>query len=234
MIKILVCEDDSNDIQNLIKCIDTFFTEKEIKYDVDLCENLDDLPKIIKNYDLMFLDIELGENNGINIGLKLRQYEFDCIIIITTLYAKYAIEGYKVKADRYFLKPIQQTEFNMELESLISHYLQKFQGFYDNTIKSGKIYFNDILYIDFYNRKTRIHFLNGSVVETHYSLKYWIEYFNEYSFAQSHKSFVVNLENISGFTKQDIILLNDELIPLSRNYKKTFNEKYDNNLHDTV
>ena len=78
----------------------------------------------IKKSDLLFLDMEINEENGIDIGLELQELKHDCRIIITTSYSKYAIDGYKIHADRYFIKPINQLEFNLEMEAIIKKYIK--------------------------------------------------------------------------------------------------------------
>lgn len=71
-----------------------------------------------------FLDIQLNHENGIDIGLKLKHIYHDCRIIIISNYMKYALEGYKIHADRYFLKPITQELFNIEMENIIKNHFK--------------------------------------------------------------------------------------------------------------
>lgn len=81
---------------------------------------------------------------------------------------------------------------------------------------------------NFLNRATVLHFLNGVQIKTSYPLKYWIEKLTEYGFAQPYKCYVVNLKYISGISKdeRDLFLSNNEKIPLSKFYKKTFIDDY--------
>jgi DNA-binding LytR/AlgR family response regulator len=231
---ILIYDDDLVDIKNLKDCLENFSDKMNIRFNITVCADTNQLFDIVNQYDLLFLDIELNDENGINIGLKLREMHILCRIIIITNFSKYAIDGYKIEADRYFLKPINQTEFDIEMASIINRYYKSHLGFIDSKIKEGKIYLKDILYIEFINRKTDIHFINGSVINTSYSLKEWKEKLNYSFFSQPYKSFIVNLDYISGFKKNDIILINNELIPISRHYKNEFKNQYESNLHDTL
>ena len=141
-----------------------------------------------------------------------------------------SIDGYKINADRYFIKPIDQNEFNIEMETIVNQYLKQYMGFYDNKISYTKIFFKDILYIEFFNRKTMIHYLNGTIKETPYTLKHWIELLNTNSFAQIHKALIVNLDYIDDLKSKEVKLINKESLPLSRHYKKIFMDKYISNL----
>lgn len=184
----------------------------------------------INHFDLVFLDIELSNENGITIGKEIRKINSDIRIIIYSSYSKYLIEGYKIQADRYFLKPISQEDFNIEFENVIYRYLKEYEGFYDKKICERKIYFKEILYIEFIDRKTQIHLLNSKKIITPYPLKYWEEKCIQQSFSKPHKSFLINLRHISGFSNHNIILINTESLPLSKHFKKSFNEAYVNYL----
>lgn len=230
--KILIFDDNKQDIQNLKICIQALFNELALSFHILECQNKDEVIMNIKNADLLFLDIELKNENGINIGYEIQSIPNDCRIILTTNYAKYAIEGYKIHADRYFIKPISQQEFNIEMTAIIKKYLKKYLGFYNPKISKNKIYYREIMYIEFFDRKTIIHLVNGTNISTSYPLKYWFEQLHEHGFHYPHKSFLVNLEYISAFKTHDIILINEELIPLSRHFKNEFESIYNNYLHE--
>ncbi|WP_300082051.1 LytTR family DNA-binding domain-containing protein [uncultured Thomasclavelia sp.] len=223
---ILIYDDNKEDCKNLINCIDSYFKTKAIKYNVKVCLNTKEVYDNIKEYDILFLDIQLKDDNGIDIGLKLQQIYHECRIIITSNYAKYAIEGYKIHADRYFLKPIQQELFNIEMENIINNYFKKSLGIIDETISPKKIYFHNILYIERLNRKTIIHMIDKTKIFTNNALKYWYELTHDYGFIYTHRAFIVNLEHISAINKNEITLTTDDIIPLSRNYKNSFEIEY--------
>lgn len=232
--KILIYDDTKEDIMSLCRCLESFFKSRGYDYKIDICENTDFLLNNLSNYDLIFLDVEINDENGINIGLKIRELNKDIKIIIISNYQKYLIDGYKVHADRYFVKPLSQREFDIDFENIVINYFQNYEGFYDINLQVNKIYYKDILYIDFFDRKTRVHFSNSKIIITSYPLKYWEEFIKDKSFSKPHKSFIINLQHISGFTKNDVILINEELIPLSRHYKKEFDLDYMNYLHKGI
>ena len=234
MINILIYDDNQMDIEQLLQCIDTFFIKVNLQYQTHICKNKKDLIQNITKADLLFLDMEINNENGIDIGLELENIKHDCRIIITTNYSKYAIDGYKIHADRYFIKPINQLEFNIEMNAVIKKYIKKSLGFYDEKISPYKIFVKDILYIEFLNRKSNVHTIDGNIITTNCTLKYWYDRLNTYGFAYSYKAYLINFEYISSFNKNEIILINDEAIPLSRHYKKEFENKYYYFLHEIL
>ena len=72
MINILIYDDNQKDIGQLLQCIEKFFIEVNLQYQVHICKNKPDLLQNIKKSDLLFLDMEINEENGIDIGLELQ------------------------------------------------------------------------------------------------------------------------------------------------------------------
>lgn len=232
--KILIYEDNQEDLKNLLKCIETFFSITEVPYATKICTDSTYILTNHFNFDLLFLDIEVFGESGIDLGYKIRKQNPDIRIVFVTNYSKYLTDGYKAQANRYFVKPIQQEEFNIELSNVISDYLDEYDGFYDESLSFKKIYFKNILYIEYINRKTKIHFISGEEIITGYSLKYWYEKMESKDFAQSYKSLIVNLKHISGFTKNEVILDNEEHLPISRLSRQEFEKKYVEALHKRI
>lgn len=84
MIKILICEDIERDKLHLHQLLDSFLQSNNILYKIDYLENFDVGSNLFLEYDLIFLDIELGDYNGIEIASKIRTYNRSSIIIITS------------------------------------------------------------------------------------------------------------------------------------------------------
>lgn len=232
--KILIFENNESDIKRLKTCISNFFNKYQLEYSVDSSSNKEYLFSSINEYDLLFLDISIGDENGINLGLELRDRNVECKIIILSNHPDYVFEGYKIKAERYFIKPIKQIEFDIEMETIIKNYLKNNMGIMDKKLCYKKIYFKDILYIDYYDRKTRIHLLNGKIINTTYTVKYWLDILKNQPFGQSHKAFLVNFNYISEIKTNEIKLINDETVSLSRHHKKSFEQDFLCCMHDLI
>ena len=107
---------------------------------------------------------------------------------------------------------IDEKVFNIEMQSVLSTSFKQQYGFFDKKISQYKIHYKDMLYIEFLNRHTIIHFVNNIEKKTTYPLKYWIEELSNKGFGQPYKSFLVNLDYVSGFSSdgKDIIMNNGE------------------------
>ena len=223
---ILIYEDNIMDAEHLIHLINDLLDKEQIKYNIDTCPSSEFLFKNINKYDFLFLDIELHDENGIEMGKKLKTSAHNCRIIITSNFKKYLIDGYKINADRYFLKPITVDEFNVEMENELTQYNNRYKGFIDERISKNKIFFIDILYVETFDRKTKMHLVNGKTIETKLLLKEWEELLDDDMFEKPHKSYIVNLNYISSISEKELYLTSNQPIPLSRNEKKQFKERY--------
>lgn len=126
LLRIAVCDDEA--IHRLIirDKLDAYAISNDIDYELDEFTNSKELMKMENIYDILFLDVQLEDGmNGIEVGKRLLQKGIDATIIITTSFEQYASEGYHLKAHRYLIKPIQQSNFNEAIVScmLFHHFL---------------------------------------------------------------------------------------------------------------
>ena len=224
--KILIYDDSLEDGKHLTELLTRFAKDNSMQFSITKCTSSAFLFNHINEYDLLFLDVELINENGIEIGKKLNTIQHDCKILITSAYKKYLIEGYKIHAERYFLKPISAIELNEEIKEVIQNIETQRAGFIDFTISKEKILYKDILYIDTFERKTRIHFINGKYLDSGHTMKEWNSILDSRFFFMIHKSVIINLNYVLNYTKSDVILNPNITLPLSRNYRKAFEEKY--------
>lgn len=221
---IAIMEDDLTDLKLLLSFIDHFFSIHNESFSAKVYNDPDELLKNINHIDLVFLDIENSKKvNGIEIGVKAREKNKDLLIVFISNYSQYLIDGYKAQANRYFIKPMKQCEFNVELAALLKNHLISNAGFMDEKLSYQKIFYKDIVYIEFVCRKTYLHLSTTSkILHAPYPLRYWKEKVPEDVFSQPYKSLLVNLKYVSDFSKNEVILSTNESLPLSRHYKSAF------------
>jgi two-component system, LytTR family, response regulator len=197
-----------------------------------ICENpLELLPLIDRQAaDLIFLDIQMPKMNGIDF-LKILQKP--PMVVITTAYPSYALEGFQLNVLDYLLKPITfERFFKAAAKAKDYHRLltKTISGDQPNTepqedyffIKCGskyeKILFEDILYVEGMQNYVNIYTSKGKFV-TMLSLKNLEENLDQRSFIRVHKSFIVAINKIDGIEGNEIFLQTSR-IPISRNYRE--------------
>jgi two-component system, LytTR family, response regulator len=178
--------------------------------------------------DLMFLDIQMPGLTGLEFTRSLPSGPK---VIFTTAFEQYALEGYRVDALDYLLKPISYPEF---LNSV-----NKAKRWFDHTekavtvetrnsifVKSDyklvQIEFNSILYIEGLKDYVKIHLEgNDKPILSLMSMKSFEENLPEARFMRVHRSFIVNLDKINTIERNRIVF-GKEYIPISENYKDNF------------
>jgi two-component system, LytTR family, response regulator LytT len=187
--------------------------------------------------DLILVDIQMPDLTGIEFT---RMLESGPKIIFTTAYAQYAIEGFKLNATDYLLKPFSYEEFLkaaqkaykiVELENNVANTVEANNQFLflKSEYKIRRINFNDILYIeglkDYIKVFTRT---DPKPIMSLNSLKALEQKLPEEKFMRVHRSFIVNLEQIDTIDRSRIVF-GKEYIPVSDQYKDKFQAYLDKN-----
>ncbi len=174
-------------------------------------------------FDLVLMDIELNsDKNGLEISYEMRKKDEDVILVFMTNLAQYAIEGYKVNAFDYIIKPILEFDFINRIENAIKHIKSKKRTKILLSISGKKIVLElkNIYYIEVLNHNLFYH-TNVGVLETRGSLKALAEELKNDGFSLCNTCYLVNLryvENISGFT----VKVKGEELLISHPKKKSF------------
>lgn len=185
--------------------------------------------------DLIFLDIQMPELNGIELGKVLPN---QTKIVFTTAFDKYAVEGYKVNAIAYLLKPIDYSEFlaaAMKAKTMSEssgHSKQTGKGnekersfiFIKSEYKQLKINFKEILYIEGLKDYAKICLATDTKpVLSLITLKKLEEELPADKFMRVHRSFIIALDKISQVERGHVII-NGVRIPLAEQYRAAFND----------
>jgi len=187
--------------------------------------------------DLILVDIQMPDLTGIEFT---RGLEDAPKIIFTTAYEKYALEGYKLNAIDYLLKPFSYEEFlkaagkalkQVELESNILPSIEANNQFLflKSEYKIRRINFNDILYIEGLKDYIKVYIAgDDKPVLSLNSIKSLEQKLPEEKFMRVHRSFIVNLDKIDTIERSRIIF-GKIFIPVSDQYKDKFQEYLDKN-----
>ncbi|MDG5491217.1 LytTR family DNA-binding domain-containing protein [Psychroserpens sp. SPM9] len=237
MIKAIIVDDELNAIKNLKWEIENFGK------DIEVCDTFTNPVEAISaiNYlkpDCVFLDIEMPEMDGFQLLSQLSFKDFD--LIITTAYDNYAIKAFKAHAIDYLLKPIDSDDLletisrvrkNQKQNSLGEDVKKIIESF--KPIEKPKrlalplvgktIYVNmeDIIYCKSDGNYTEIHLVNDEKQMLSKKLKE-IEEQTSVSFFRVHNSYLVNINFIKEFVKNEglyLVLQNGSSIPVSRSKK---------------
>ena len=194
--------------------------------------------------ELMFVDINMPDMTGVEFVQSL---EKPAMVIFTTAYAEYAIEGYKLEAIDYLLKPFGQKDILRASEKAQSLYelwqlREKLQS--EASVvqtdesaepsddkdfisvhadrKTSLVKVSNIVYLESAGEYVRMHLADGTKLVTLFRLKNMESSLPTSMFMRVHRSYIINLNYVSGYTKGRVFLEGDDYVPIGESYKETF------------
>ncbi|MCC8142559.1 MAG: LytTR family DNA-binding domain-containing protein [Tannerellaceae bacterium] len=195
-----------------------------------------------ESVDLIFADINMPDLNGMDF---VRSLSTKSMVIFTTAYSEYAVEGFKVDALDYLLKPFGYNDFlkaankalrqyelihkqvgtgaSKEVSGPVNSAVLKYDDlFIKADYKMIRININSILYIESQSEYVRIFTEAEKPVMTLLSMKMLEEKLPPDKFMRIHRSYIVNLQKISSIAHNRIIFAEEIYIPIGNQYKEKF------------
>lgn len=178
--------------------------------------------------DLLFIDIQMPDLTGFQLIDKLKEKP---LIIFTTAYGEYAIDGFKVDAIDYLLKPIDIPDFDKAVDKAKDWFVAKTKVrsnkdflFIKSEYKVIRVNFSDIIYIQGMSEYVKIHTYNSRPIMSLLSLKQLEAQLPWERFMRVHKSYIVNLDRVNVVERGEIYYDDGTVIPISAQYKEKFND----------
>jgi len=235
MIRCIAIDDEPLALKQIESYIDkTPFLEK-----VAICESAMQALEVLQEQlvDLMFVDINMPDLSGLDF---VKSLDSPPKVIFTTAYSEYAVEGFRVDALDYLLKPIGYPDFLRSankaktwFESRVIHEVQVESNEQFLYIKSEykilRISYSDIKYIEGMREYVRIHLVNQKPVMSLISMKRMEDALPQSRFMRVHRSYIINLEKITTIERNRIIFDGDVYIPVSEQYNQKFQDYLNRN-----
>ena len=222
MVKLAFCDDDLSVLNDIRVLLDQYRVERNQEIDYAAFHSpLDLLAEIERGarYDILFLDVLMPGETGIDAAAEIRNYDSNVKIIFLTSSSEYAVQSYTVGAYFYQLKPIWRESFFRLMDSAISA-CEKEQN--DSLIlrcKSGitRIELRHLEYCEVIHRTLFFHLNNGKVLESIGSLDDLCHQLQTYgNFLRPHRSYLINLDYVQNISARTITMSCLTEIPLPR------------------
>ncbi len=200
--------------------------------------------------DLIFVDINMPDLSGLDF---VRELNTKCGVIFTTAYAEHALDGFRLNAVDYLLKPFPLSDFQRAAGKAASlHELIELARTQESSAtstadhpmsealpegpeylsikadyKTSLVRIADIRYIESEGEYVRLHMNDGSSIMTLFRLKNMENSLPADSFMRIHRSFIVNLRHITSYAKGRVYLSEEEYLPIGDNYRSAFQKQID-------
>ena len=223
MIRIAIVEDDKSSSELLVSYLERYSNDKNIRFDVKTffsCNQI--LNNYNNNFDIIFMDIELPDGNGLETIRKIREVDKNVIVIFVTNMAQYAVKGYEVRAFDFIVKPVTSYNFYIKLDNILNLFEQKKDDEIWISNKDGKMKLNisSIYYIEVIQHMCIYHTKDGNFKATG-SLNNIEKTLSKYNFSLCNRCYLVNLRYVTSVKKGFVLIDNEELI-ISRAKQASF------------
>lgn len=219
MYYIAIVEDEQEYAEQLQTFLEQYGDEHNLRFKVtvfgDGAEILEEYQPI---YDLILLDIEMPQVNGMDAAERIRNQDQDVVMMFITNIASYAIRGYEVGALDYVMKPITYYGFAMRLGRALKRVKQREQKEILLPLADGvkKLQIQQIYYVEVQNRILHFHTDEGE-----YLIRGTMQKVEEelagYSFARCNHWYIVNLRHVTEVRKNIVVVAGHELEISRRN-----------------
>ena len=234
MIRCIALDDEPLALEQIAEYIQqTPFLELSGVYD-NAFEAIEALSSL--HVDVMFVDINMPDLNGLDF---VRSLQNPPKTVFVTAYGEHALEGFRVDAIDYLLKPIGYSDFLKSANKVKSWFASQMQEnddkdkadflFVKADYKILKINFTDIKYIEAMSEYIRIHLDNEKPVMALLNMKSIEEQLPKGRFMRIHRSYIVNLKKVTIIERSRIVFDKDVYLPVSEQYKAAFQQYVDKN-----
>lgn len=174
-------------------------------------------------YDLLLLDIQMPDLDGMRLAEKIRDIDSKVLIIFVTNMSQYAVKGYKVGALDYLLKPVTYFEFSTALDKAFRclDNQESVSLIISTKREKRRLLASDIIYIEILNHKLEFH-MNEETIEVWGTLASVESELPARMFSKVNAGTIVNLNMVVGVCDDSVRLANGEKLPVSRRRKKEF------------
>ena len=203
--RIAIC-DDLTECRLSVKCfVKEYFKLHHIECSIDEFKTGTDLLSVNENYDILFLDIELGDLNGIDVAKEIQRKHNNTVILVITAYHQYLDDAMDLQVTRYIDKPATQKRIFSALDKALSVINESVVTLH---IKDGQIIrlkISDIIYAEAKFKGVYVY-----TKDTEYRIKEPIKQLRTTltasCFAIPHSSYIVNMNYIRDFQRSGITL----------------------------
>jgi len=222
--KIAICDDNNTDSQYIANLVSLWAKQQNILVKADTFPSAEAFLFHYtehKDYDILLLDIEMGQMDGVTMAKSIRKENETVQIIFITGYSDYISEGYEVSALHYLMKPVKQDKLFEVLNRAIEKISKNERILYlDIDREMICVPFHEIRYLEVRQNYVTIH------GKKDYTVKKTLSEFEselDERFFRAGRSFIINLAYIQKVTRKEVHLTNHTVIPLSRGLYESLN-----------
>ena len=231
MIRIAVCDDEVYICTLLEDMLTEILREKDVQFEIDTFSSGESLCRELerRDFDIMFLDIELPEVSGIDVGRYIRETLKNEIVQIAYISAKegYAMELFEFRPINFLVKPLEKEKVARVMEKYFIITEQDNHVFeYKKRMEYYKVPMSEILYFESRGRKVEIHMSRGRKDEFYASMEKVYDAVKKHDFLFIHQSVIVNYRFIKKISYEEAVMVDGTILSISQSRRKAIKSMY--------
>lgn len=235
MIEIVVCDDDTADLESAVNILHKIFTNQQIDYNIRSFVSANEMLENIRKMDIGVLDISMQELNGIKLGRKLKEKFPEMKLVYMTSYEEYCMQAInEAHAFSFLCKPLEYNKTETQMLEVLSQMPDMVveKDFYKVTDSNGKehlsikLKLNDILYFEYIKRSRKVVIaLADTTYEYDCIFESLVEELQQYDFVVNCRGNLVNLRHIERIKGFIIYMDNGKELQIAQRRSTDFREK---------
>ncbi len=223
MMHIAIVEDMAFDSKVLKDSLTEYARKNKVEFQIT---EFTDGSQLLTNYpehlDLVFMDIMMGEMDGLTTARRLRRRDADVLLVFVTSMVQYAVQGYSVDAMDFLVKPVSYMGVRLCMDRVMKRLQRETTQKISFSNRDGihSLSVSEICYFESLNHKVMVHTLEEKI-PVDLSLAEAEKLVSSHPFFRCHASFLVNLQYIDQVKGNDVWVHGDRLA-ISRYRRKEF------------
>lgn len=241
VLKIAICDDNISTVEEIEKLVLNLNPQIKVQFK----ESIETMvfysgETLIKDladnhYDLILLDIEMKQLNGVEVGIHLREFlkNMTTQLIFISSYENYHLQLFDTIPSGFIKKPIELADFTTKITTAVARAIEKGKEVENDLLRFQikgeyfQIQFSKIMYLESNRRKIILHTKN-STFEYYGKLSEEQQKLNSLNFIRIHQSYIINLEYLYRISNSKLTLANNVSLPISDKYSEHLHKQYFN------
>lgn len=225
ILKIGICDDEVTMITTLTNYLERYQFAHNIDFEISTFTSSSQLLKCYNNtpgvFHILFLDVEMPEINGLELANTIRKLpDRNVHIIFVSSYPKYMKDSFNVQAFQYLTKPVEERAFEQEMQRIIKDITDSMSTklVIPTATEDELIFLDELLYIKSTNSKKKLldFILKDRTISSFGTIAEYEKKLTNSGFISPSQGYLVHLQHLHFIRKKELVLCNNEKIPLSR------------------
>lgn len=215
-----VCDDNIEELFRISSLLEEYCRELDNSVTYEAFHSATELLETmrVRRFDLLILDILMPGVTGMEAAREIRRSNSEIPIIFLTSSRDFAVESYRVDAKDYIMKPASKEEIFPSISKQLARLKQE-NSYLTLKTRSGiiKLPFSQIVYVEVIHRSVQFILVNGKVREAYgYLTDYESDLLSDPHFYKPHRSYVVNLRQVTELNKKGFSTIMGNMVPVAR------------------